>query len=448
MNSEDKKKRTNGDGSVYYRKSDDRWCASLSLDSDTGKPRRVTRTVPKIGTPKHQEKAAEALLTKLRRERDNNGDIPTAILNVETWARRWLNEIAVKEVRPGTASTYRTDIEQYIIPAIGRRQLRKLTPDHVRQVDEFIAAKGLTRSRSRAYQTLSQILESARREGHVTRNVADLVNRPRTAKAKLTMLTVEHALKILAATTGRPAPIAIDRLASRWWAALFTGARQGELLGLEWDRVDFERGVLDLSWQLQRLSWEHGCGAPIGTETVKGKNGKPDRTIDIYRCGRKRGTDCTQRKLTSPADWENRHIIGGLWWSRPKSSAGWRIIPLVSPLREMLELRLRESVTEPNPHGLVWTQPNGRPVDPSADNRAWHEVLALAGVPDARLHDARHATASLLRKAGVPIGTIVRIMGHSTQAMSEAYIDYEIDTLHDGMTRMSALLLESPGKGN
>lgn len=413
-------KRSNGDGSVFFRASDQRWCASLSLPSPDGKPRRVTRTVPNVGTPRQQEAAANALLTKLKRERDANGDIPTAILNVEKWARKWFAEIAVKEVRPGTASTYRTNIEQYIIPAIGARQLRKLTPDHVRQVDKFIAAKGLTRSRSSAYQTLSQMLESALREGHVTRNVAELVNRPRTPKAKLTMLTVDHALKILAATTGRPAPVAVDRLASRWWAALFTGARQGELLGLEWDRVDFERGVLDLSWQLQRLAWEHGCG---GT------------------CGRKRGTDCPNRKLTSPADWEHRHIIGGLWWSRPKSEKGKRIVPLVSPLREALELRLRASVQEPNPFGLVWTQPNGRPLDPSADNRAWHDVLMLAGVPDARLHDIRHTTASLLRKAGVPIGTITRIMGHSTAAMSEAYIDYEIDTLEDGMTRMAALLV-------
>lgn len=413
---EDKTKRTNGDGSVYYRKSDDRWCASLSLPSDDGKPRRVTRTVPKKGTPLQQEKAAEALLTRLRRERDDNGDIPTAVLNVEKWARTWLTEIAAKEVRPGTRGTYQTNIEQYIIPAIGNRQLRKLTPDHVRQVDAFVTAKGLGRTRASAYQTLSQLLDAAVREGKTNRNVADLVNRPRVAKPKLTILTVAHALKVLQTTTGWPPPIAIDRLASRWWAALFTGARQGELLGLEWDRVDFERGVLDLSWQLQRVLWGHGC----------------DDT-----CGRKRGTDCPQRKLTAPADWEHRHIIGGLWWSRPKSSKGWRIIPLVSPLREMLELRLRASVEEPNPFGLVWTQPNGRPLDPSADNRAWHDVLALAGAPDARLHDARHTTASLLRKAGVPIGTIMKIMGHSTAAMSEHYIDEDIDSLTVAMTALS-----------
>lgn len=415
-------KRSNGDGSVYYRASDNRWCASLSLPSDTGKPRRVTRTVPAKGTPLQQEKAAEALLTKLRRERDDKGDIPTSILNVEKWARKWFNDIAAKEVRPGTAGTYRTNIEQYIIPAIGSRQLRKLTPEHVRQLDKYIEAKGLTRSRASAHQTLFQLLDAAHREGHVSRNVAALVKRPRVPKAKRTVLTVAHAIDVLQVTTGRP-PLAIDRLASRWWAALFTGARQGELLGLEWNRVDFERGLIDLSWQMNRIPWQHGCD---GT------------------CGNKRGTDCPQRKLVAPADWEHRHVIGGLWWSRPKSSKGWRIIPLVSPLREALELRQRASLQEPNPFGLVWTQPNGRPIDPSADNAAWHDVLTLAGAPQARLHDARHTTASLLRKAGVPIGTIQQILGHSSEAQSEEYIDYSHDVLEEAVTRMSALLVLDP----
>lgn len=423
MNSENKKtKRSNGDGSVYYRKSDDRYCASLSQ----GDAPRVTRTVPKVGTPRQQEKAAEALLVKMRRERDRNGSIPTSVLNVEKWARKWLNEIAVKDVRPKTAASYRTTIERYIIPAIGSRQLRKLTPDHVRQVEAFVLAQGLSsRSAALSYQVLSLLLESARREGHVTRNVADLVKRPRTAKSELTILTADHALKVLQTASGWPPPLGTDRLVSRWWAAFLTGARQGELLGLEWDRVDFTNGVLDLSWQLQRLAWEHGCDTP---------------------CGHKRGNECPQRKLTSPNDWENKHLVGGLYLSRPKSEAGKRTIPLVSPLLELLEARLRESVQEPNPHGLVWTQPNGRPIDPSADNRAWHALLALAGVPDARLHDARHSAASLLMKANVKIDVITKILGHSTYAMSREYIDLDMPQAVEGMNRMSALLLESPVK--
>jgi integrase len=319
-------------------------------------------------------------------------------------------------------ASYRSTVEQYIIPAIGTKQLKKLTPDHVRQVSAYVTGKGLsTRTAALAYQVLALLLQAAYREGKVTSNVTDRVKRPRTKKTELTVLTAQDGMKVLQTVTGWPPPVAIDRLASRWWASFFTGARQGEVIGLEWSRVDFERGVLDLSWQLQRLAWEHGCEG---------------------RCGRKRGNECPQRKLTSPADWEHRHIVGGLYWSRPKSEAGKRLVPMPDPLRKILELRQRASVLEDNPHGLVWTQPNGRPLDPRADNEAWHAVLKLAGVPDARLHDARHTTASLLRKAGVPIGTITKIMGHSTQAMSEEYIDYDLDQLSDGLTRMSALLLE------
>jgi len=399
-------KRVNGEGGIYYRKSDDRWCAALTLPSPDGRARRVTRTAK-------TERGAKAKLLELKRELIANGDIQTSVLSVETWVRKWLNEIVASEVRPKTVASYRTTVEQYIIPAIGSKQLKKLTADNVRECIKYVTDKGLSsRSAALTYQVLSLALKSAHREGKASSNVADMVNRPRTKKATLTVLTATDGIKVLET-------VASDRLASRWAAALLTGARQGELIGLEWDRVDFLRGYVDLSWQLQRISWEHGCG---GT------------------CERIRGTDCPSRKLTAPADWEHRHALGGLWWSRPKSSAGWRVIPLVEPLLSIIERRHEASVLEPNPYGLAWTQPNGRPLDPSRDNAAWHAALKLAGVPDARLHDARHTTASLLGRAGVPIETITKILGHSTYAMSREYMDVDLGQLTDALTKMSALM--------
>jgi integrase len=400
-------KRTNGSGSVYFRASDSRWCASLSLPAhDGGKPRRVTRTAK-------TQAGAKSKLLELRREMIKTGDVETSALSVEKWMRTWLDDISALEVRPKTTASYRTTVTQYIIPAIGSKRLRDLSPDNVRACLKFVTDKGLsTRSAALTYQVLSLALKAAYREGKTTRNVCDLVNRPRTAKPVLTVLKAEDGIKVLET-------VASDRLGSRWAAALLTGARQGEVIGLEWDRVDFLRGRLDLSWQLQRISWEHGCGGI---------------------CGRKRGTDCPSRKLTAPADWEHRRITGGLWWSRPKSSAGWRIIPLVEPLLSILERRHEASVLEPNPFGLVWTQPSGQPLDPARDNAAWHESLALASVPDARLHDARHTTASLLGRAGVPIEIITKILGHSTYAMSREYMDVDLGQLAGALTKMSALM--------
>src|SRR5690606_17072272 len=126
-------------------------------------------------------------------------------------------------------------------------------------------------------------------------------------------------------------------------------------------------------------------------------------------CGRKRGTDCPDRKLDMDPSHEYRHITGGLWFGRPKTSAGTRTIPLVDPLYSILADRSNAVALEPNPHGLLFTAPgkqvrntdgveplDGRPIDPSDDSKAWHEILKRAGLPQMKLHAARHTTVSVL----------------------------------------------------
>jgi integrase len=54
-------------------------------------------------------------------------------------------------------------------------------------------------------------------------------------------------------------------------------------------------------------------------------------------------------------------------------------------------------------HGFVFCQPNGRPLEPPSDHRAWLTLLAEARVRPARLHDARHTAATLLLQRGVPV---------------------------------------------
>jgi integrase len=357
------------------------------------------------------EKEAKKKLADLRKRLLLEGDLPTSSQTFASWLNVWFTTIALKKIRPKTAATYRTLIENHIIPTIGPVQLEKLTPAHIRRVAASIEAKGLSSTTAmQAHRIMAVALKYAEREGRVHKNVANLTDAPRRASKKLTVLTGVHGVKVLDA-------VREDRLASRWAAALLTGARQGELLGLELDRVGDD---LDLSWQLQRVTWEHGCKVP---------------------CGRKRAAECPDKKITFPPDWEHRHLTGGLYLSRPKSNAGWRVVPLVDPLRAIIELRAQTSRTEPNPHGLMWTAlPDGRPIDPSRDNAAWHAILARAGVPDARLHDARHTTASLLRKANVPIELITKIMGHSSYAQSREYMDVDREQLMEALTSMSALM--------
>ena len=249
-----------------------------------------------------------------------------------------------------------------------------------------------------AHRVLSAALAQAHREGYVHRNVALLTKPPRKARVELAVLNVDDARAIVHRT-------AHERLGSRWAAAILTGARQGELLGLELGRVG---DALDLSWQLQRLTWSHGC-----------------KTF----CGWRRGADCPNRQVQAPLDHERRELAGGLWLTRPKSAAGWRVIPLVDPLRALIEARMAVSSGETNPHGLVWTMDTGkriqdsqgRPIDPSTDSKAWHRLLERLALPDVRLHDARHAAVDLLYEAGAPEIVIRDIVGHARIEMTRRY---------------------------
>ena len=193
-------------------------------------------------------------------------------------------------------------------------------------------------------------------------------------------------------------------------------ARRGEVLGLERDRVTDE---LDLSWQLQRLKRSHGCEEP---------------------CGRVRPAWCPQSKLIVPADYEHRHVTGSLYLTRPKSNAGWRIIPLVDPLRSILRHHLEQ--TPENPHGLVFARPDGSPIRPDEYTQAWVNFMRdyFDGERRIRLHDLRHAAVDLLYLAGVDEATIQEIAGHSTRQMTRAYKSRSSQArLREAMQRMAAL---------
>ncbi len=422
-------------GPWYQRKSDGLWCAPIEMGTVNGKRKRYVVTAATEAQVK--KKYREAVIKKEARKL-----ITARSQTLSMWLDTWFQNVALKEIKPRTAAGYRSKIERYIKPSIGHIYLDKLDAGHIRELERYITdpePDGLELSPTsalQAYRILSVALKQAAIEKKITENVANHIKPPRKTRRGIAILTAGDALKALYVATD-------DRLVSRWAAAFFTGARQGELLGLEIDRVlpytdenGDQQWELDLSWQLQRISWEHGCKEP---------------------CGRKRGTDCPARKLTSPADWEHRHLVGGLYLARLKTKQSERPIPLVEPLRSLILDRIEAAKSEPNPHGLVWTSPrkyskgglasdrkllplDGSPIDPSRDNAAWHDMLVKAGVASAPLHAARHTTASLLGMANVPPTIIQAILGHSTFAMSQHYMDVDRKQIADGMKALSALM--------
>jgi integrase len=399
--------RKQGEG-AFFRVPADRtlplkyWQATLELPStDGGRRRKFIRAKDQRDLVKKVEQAKKDFLVR--------GDLHTGDMTVTQWFTYWFTEVVVKNNRPKTVAGYKSVVFGHIIPTIGAVKLEKLTPAHVRKVTDAMLAGGAASTYAlNAHRIMSRSLEIALREGRVGRNVAKLMDAPRKSRADQEAFEIDEAIRVLDYVQHD------NILGVRWAVAMLTGARRGEVIGLERDRVTDD--TLDLSWQLQRIVWAHGCGAPTGKREDTGR--------DLYPCNRKRGTDCPTRKLDVPLDYDHRHIDGGLYWTRPKSHAGWRIIPLVSPLRGWLEGHM--ATTPENPWGLVFTTPdkdgNPRPIDPDQDTARWKTVLAETGIEkDVVLHGLRHTAVDLLYAAGVDEDLIPMIVGHSTRAMSRSY---------------------------
>ena len=111
-----------------------------------------------------------------------------------------------------------------------------------------------------------------------------------------------------------------------------------------------------------------------------------------------------------------------------QSAAGRRGIALPDQLftlimehRKQQDRDREHAGTEWQEGGWMFTQPNGKPIDPRRDQYEWKALLAEAGVREARLHDARHTAATTLLLLGVPERAVMDVMGWSNAAMVEWY---------------------------
>lgn len=406
-----KARRAHGEGSLFKRK-DGYWVARIELGWDANGKRLRWQAAGKtqaIALAKMRD-AQNSILT--------TGTVPTRSTTVNVWCARWLEEIVKPNVRPMTYQDYLQTVNKHIAPNIGSITLDRLTPSHVRALHRTVEDASSLGNANKVHRVLRAALSAAEREGIVPRNVAKLVQ-TKSSKVTRKALTTEQARTLIAKSSDDP-------LHSRWTAALLTGARQGEVLGLQWDRVDLEAGTMDISWQIQAMPYKHGC---------KGGNDKPT-------CGRKAAGHCPNKALDIPSGYEYQHIVGAKCLVRPKSSAGLRKIPMPPMLVTALRKRRRESIATPNPYGFVWTDAAGNPIDPRDDLDAWKAALAKYDLPVLPIHSARHTTATLLMELGVDVTIIQAIMGHSQATTTQGYQHADLSMARKALDNLGSSLAQ------
>lgn len=405
-----KKRRAKGDGGLHKR-SNGLWVARINLGRDpiTGRP--LIREVTSMDRSTCLDKR-----DKLIEDIEAGVDPMAPRQTVKTYLTYWIDNVAKKRVAPGTLTTYRAAVTKHITPAIGHHRLDLLRPPHILAMLATVEKKGLsTRTAQSVYAVLSVALEDAVRSGLIRNNPAKRMPKPTADSADRGHLNAAGFRTLVQHIPTKPA----DQ-ASRISTALFTGGRQAECIGLEWDRIDWTNKVLDLSWTLKRIKLKPDFDRR-GVGDVY-----PKSAFDVGR-----------------ADYQYRPIWRGVCLTQPKTEKSRRIVPMIAPLEAALRqwwIECGQPTT-----GLVWTRTDGTPLIPQDDTDLWKNTLRDIGLVDdtgepLTLHAARHTLATLLLEAGVPEDVRMQIVGHSSVAAQRIYAHVDQTVTRAALGQLTKIL--------
>ena len=293
---------------------------------------------------------AEAFLDEVNGQMRDGTYMDMPDISFEEFAEQFLSGHKAR-VRASTLEKYRTHCRLQLIPYFGKYTLKSIRPLDIERFLARLNDSGLGATTQKGYLiTLKMLLRKACELGYLTKSPAEFTKPPRVVRVEMQVLDPEQIALLIKHTD--------ERYKVLMMAACYTGLRQAELLGLCWDCVDFNCGLIYVK-RTQR-------------------DGK---------------------------------------FSEVKTDSSLRSVPMPPALIQALkEHQIRQLVELPqNEHNLVFTTTAGTPLNHSnLIKRVLMPALARAGLSAVRWHDLRHSYASILLSSGEPIKYVSSLLGHST----------------------------------
>jgi len=372
-------RRSPGEGTVYQR-ADGKWVAEVPLPNDhLGRRRRRKRIAD---TKKQAEQLRRGLLAELEAGRiDVDGSI-----TVTEWCERWLASTARLTCKKRTVAGYKYALDRWVLPHVGRYQLRQLHVGHIETMQTSLLDARLSVGTVKvARRTLSSALSHAVTSRHIPHNPVKDIRAPRYPDGQRPMLepfTEEQARHLLTVCKDHPDAT----VAAFVTIGLMLGMRRGEILGLRVEDIDWVEGHLSISQALNQdylPTVDGGWVTELGTSTPKTRH--------------------SRRELSMPPS---------------VRSALLRLQNTRNAQRQMAGANWEET-------GFLFCSKNGKPMWPSNLTKRYQRLLKDAGVPKLSIHALRHTFATICFLNEVPAEQVQTAAGHSSiRTTKDMYANY------------------------
>lgn len=381
-------KKANGSGTIRKR-ADGRWEGKYSLGYDPKTGKLIRKSV--YGKTQKEVRLA---LSKIVSEMDSGIYAEPSKMKVSQWLDEWLASYTMN-IKPATKSAYEEHIRVHIKPSLGNIPLKQLSTRDIQQL-----YTGLLKERELSPKTVRNIhgvlhrtLEQAKLLGYIRVNPADAAVTPRVEKKQVEALDAEDVGKFLAAIKG-------SKYEYPLFVAIFTGLRQGELLGLTWDCVDFERGLLLINKQHNRVKGD----TEFRFASLKNDKARvltaADEVMEVLRLQKQRQES----------------------WAAALGD-GWE-----------------------NLDNLVFTTEFGRYINNKILYQNFKRIMKKLGKPNLRFHDLRHTYAVNSLRAGDDIKTVQENLGHATASFTlSTYAHATPGMKKESAKRMTEFILSVQG---
>lgn len=242
------------------------------------------------------------------------------------------------------------------------------------------------------HRLISSILSMAVKWQVILANPCDRVAPPKVGRTKIEYLDAEQAVHLLELLDSAPI-----QYRTAITVLLFTGMRRGELLGLQWQDVDFTRSTISITKSLLYLP-------DRGTFQDETKNSTSDRVI--------RALKAVMEVLKSYRRWQLEQQMACLdFWQDS---------------------------------GMIFTSMDGSPMHPDVLSGWFHDFIQTTDLPPIHLHSLRHTNATLAIANGVAMTTVAGQLGHASPTTTMKIYAHSIQSAQAAAADLMDVLLARP----